>query len=79
MGDFNDNLLSTNNKMTKIIKNVKLTQIVNKPTRITNVSATLIDLLITNKPEFISFSDVIPSPVADHELIIANLDISTPK
>ena len=79
MGDFNDNLLSTNNKMTKIIKNVKLTQIVNKPTRITNVSATLIDLLITNKPELISFSDVIPSPVADHELIIANLDISKPK
>lgn len=32
---------------------VKLTQVVHKPTRITSTSATLIDLMITNKPEII--------------------------
>ncbi len=34
LGDFNDNLLLSNNKLGKIIKN-KLTQIIDRPTRVT--------------------------------------------
>ena len=47
-GDFNDNLLNHENKMTKMVKSLKLEQLVSKPTRITPDSATLIDLMITN-------------------------------
>ena len=32
----------------------QLSQVINKPTRITETTATLIDLILTNKPEYIS-------------------------
>ena len=40
LGDFNYNLMDTGNKMTKLIKSYKLTQLVNKPTRITHTFST---------------------------------------
>lgn len=43
LGDFNYNILSKNNKMENIIFNAKLTQLIDKPTRTTSCSATLID------------------------------------
>lgn len=79
LGDFNDNLLNIENHMGKIVRNVKLNQVIDTPTRITSTSATLIDLLITNRTEMIHAFDVIPSPVADHEMITINLDIKKPK
>ncbi len=53
LGDFNDNVLANDNKIIKIIKNNKLTQIIDKPTRVTPTSSTLLDLAITNKPDAI--------------------------
>ena len=79
LGDFNDNLFLKGNKLSKIIKSYKLTQIIDKPTRITPASATLLDLVITNKPEMILSHDVVPQVVADHELVSINVDISKPK
>ncbi len=35
LGDVNDNLLLNDNKLSKIIKNSKLTEIIDRPTRIT--------------------------------------------
>ncbi len=65
LGDFNDNLLANNNKM-NTIKSNKLTQLVNKPTRVTPTSSTLIDLIITNKPDTVSSCDVVPQEIANH-------------
>ncbi|XP_069974804.1 uncharacterized protein [Penaeus vannamei] len=72
MGDFSDNLLNSKNKMSRLIQNMNLTQIIDKPTRITSNSETLLDLIITNKPELISNAEVMPSPVGDHKVTIFN-------
>ena len=79
LGDFNDNLLASNNKMTKIIKNNKLSQIISKPTRVTPTSSTLLDLVITNKPDAIHSCDVVPHEVSDHDLISISVNIKKPK
>ncbi len=75
LGDFNDNLLLKDNKMTKLIKSSKLTQLVNKLTRVTHTSSTLIDLVITNKPSAVLSCDVVPQEIADHDLTSITVDI----
>ena len=79
LGDFNENLLVGNSKMSKIIKSNKLTQVIDKPTRITPTSSTLLDLVITNKPDTIYSCDVVPQEVANHDLISIAVDICKPK
>ncbi len=79
LGDFNDNLLVNDNKMTKLLKSSKLTQLVNKPTRITHASSTLLDLVITNKPNAVLSCNVTPIEIGDHDLIGIIVDISKPK
>ena len=78
LGDFNDNLLVSNNKISRIIKNNKLTQIIGKPTRITPTSSTLLDLVITNMPDTICSWDVVPQEIADHDLVSVAIDVSKP-
>ena len=78
-GDLNDDLLVSNSRLLRIIGNAKLSLMINKPTRITEHSATLIDPMLTNKPNSIIYADVIPGPIADHELITINIDIGKPK
>ncbi len=53
LGDFNDDKLSKGNKMCGIVKNYKLSQMIDEPTRVTPTSATLLDLVITNKPDLV--------------------------
>ncbi len=65
--------------MEQIIKNFKLTQLIGKPTRTTSHSATLVDIIVTNYPALALRHDVIPSPIADHDLISVTLDIIKPK
>lgn len=79
LGDLNDILLNANSKLLRIIKQNKLTQIVNGPTRVTPTSATLLDVVITNKPELVLMSDTIPNIIADHDLITTTINISKPK
>ena len=78
-GDINDDLFLQEAKLLKIIKSMKLCQIIEKPTRITDVSKTLIDVLITNRKDMIVQNDVVPCPIADHELISACINIKKPK
>ena len=79
LGDLNDDLLDTNPKLNKIIKSAKLVQLINKPTRITPTRSSLLDVIITNKPEIVIKSDVFPCEIADHELISIEIDIVKPK
>ena len=79
LGDINDNLLVKGNNLHKIIRNLDLKQIISKPTRITKNSSTLLDVVITNKPDMVIKSDVEPSSVADHEVISLIIDIRKPK
>ena len=52
---------------------------VDKPTRITANSSTLLDVIITNSESMIIKSDVSPSPIADHETISIIVNIHKPK
>lgn len=79
LGDLNDDLFSSNNKLSQIIKNTKLCQIIDKPTRVTPMSATLLDVIITNKPDIVIHSDVTPCGIADHDLVSVIVDITKPK
>ena len=53
LGDFNDNFFTKGNHLSKICKSLNLRQIVEKPTRITQHSSTLLDLIITNSVDMI--------------------------
>ena len=79
LGDFNDNFLVKGNHLSKICKNLNLRQIIEKPTRITQHSRTLLDLIITNRVDMIVQSDVTPSSIADHEVISMLVNIRRPK
>ena len=78
-GDFNDNMLSMNSRLVKIIEKARMTYMIKTPTRITEKSSTLIDQIITNSPQKILYSDVLPGPIADHELITITIDMKKPK
>ena len=79
LGDFNDDYLKTGNHLGKICKSLDLKQIIEKPTRITQHSRTLLDLIIANNVDMIVQSDVIPSPIADHEVTSMLINIRKPK
>ncbi len=77
--DLNDNFLSPSSKLSRTVTTNKLTQVIDKPTRVPPTSATLLDVVITNMPNIISDSYVIPGVVADHDLIGVSVDIGKPK
>ena len=79
LGDFNDDLLLSNNKIGNIIKTLHLSQLISKPTRITSSSSTLLDLVITNNPNFIVHSDALSCPVGDHELLTVTINVKKEK
>ena len=56
-----------------------MNQLGTKPTRITSLSSTLLDLIITNRPNSVVHSDVLPCPVGDHELLTATINIKKEK
>jgi hypothetical protein len=57
----------------------QLEQLINEPTRVTRTSASLIDLIFTNKKENIVKSGVIHRGISDHSLIFAIRKFFTPK
>ena len=79
LGDFNDNLLCPDNKMGNLIQTLHLVQLIERPTRITASSSTLLDLIITNKSNFVTHSDAVSCCIGDHELITATVNIRKEK
>lgn len=79
LGDLNDNLFHPNSKLSHVISHNKLSQLIDKPTRVTPTSATLLDIIITNKPDMVLQSSVTPTIIADHDLISVSVDILKPK
>ena len=79
LGDINDDQFVRGNSLSKIVRNLSLSQIIDKPTRITTNTSTLLDVVITNRRDMILKSDVSPSPFADHEMISIYVNIRKPK
>ena len=71
LGDFNVNFLATKNDASRALKRKLLSfqQLIDKPTRITENSSTLIDLLFANNNHRIVSSGVLHVNLSDHSLI----------
>ena len=73
MGDFNcDKLKPTSwewKKLSSVMNTLHMSQIISKPTRITQFSKTCIDHIWTTSPELYTNRDVITIPFSDHLLI----------
>ena len=74
MGDMNCNMLTKPlDNTTKHIKRIYdafgLTSLIKEPTRTISDIQTLIDHAITNRPNLISGSGVIPFGISDHDVI----------
>lgn len=71
IGDMNVNYLNSrdNREVKAIIQQKGLTQIIKKPTRVTQDTKSLIDIIATNNPGSIAEQDVIPTSLSDHDLV----------
>ena len=74
-GDLNLNRLKTDEREGKIQRDLEdiheLSCLINKPTRITDTSRTLIDVILTNKPEIFKESNVYDPGLSDHRMVYA--------
>ena len=73
LGDLNDDLLQPQAKLSKILQETKFDQHIDRPTRITHTSKTLLDVIITTNEQLIQNSCVISSSISDHNLVFVSL------
>ena len=82
IGDTNCDFLKPTNytaHLKRLIKTYSLTQLIKEPTRTTHTTQTIIDHIITNRPERVYESGVIPCGTSDHDLIFMTKKIRSPK
>lgn len=79
IGDINDDLFGINPVFRQVLDTCKLHQLITKPTRITPTSSTLIDIIATNSKHMVLNSEVVPCPIADHELISLTINVKKEK
>ena len=87
LGDFYTNLLQDErgntsyegNKMKGILQQFNMKNVVKGPTRITNHSKTLIDLIITNRKDLVKQKGTRPLGISDLDMIYATLSVSIPR
>jgi len=83
MGDLNINLFHCDREpgssLVALLDGLGLTQLIDSPTRITATSSTLIDLIITNKPDIAMDSGTLDVQIADHDIIFSILYIRKEK
>ena len=79
MGDLNVDFLDKDSKRksSRLLRNFaissSLSQLINAPTRVTDQSQTMIDLIFVNNEHRIIDSGVIPMPLSDHFLVYCTL------
>lgn len=82
-GDLNCNLLepqcSEAIALLDFCKSVNLTQLIKEPTRVTETSSTLLDVIITSNTNLVDSSGVLPCHISDHYLVHATLKLKNPK
>ena len=85
-GDINIDMLRPSDHLTNryqgILDMFELTQIVKRPTRVTRTSKTLIDHFITNHPQKVTNTGIIPIPCSiesDHDAIYACVNVRLPR
>ena len=77
LGDFDIDYNEIDNRDFKSLLNIfGLKQVIAEPTRTTETSSTLIDLIITNRPENITKKGVFPNSIADQDMITCSRKIN---
>lgn len=82
LDDLNCNLLRScpdGNLLLDFISTFNLIQLVTKPTRITETTPSLIDVIRTTDKSIVSFSDVLTCSISDHNLLYLILTLKTPR
>ena len=82
IGDLNCNLLSDDYESRACLDfctTFNLTQLINSPTRITERSQSLIDVIMTTNKEIVTSSGILTSSISDHNLIYLLLDLKVPR
>ena len=54
---------------------INLTQVIKQPTRITETSETLIDVILASSTSLIREAKVVPAPFSDHNLVFISLGL----
>ena len=82
MGDLNCDLLSDKSD-TRVLKELcttlNLSQIISKPTRVTNDSVSLLDVVLTTNPQQVINTAVLESTISDHFTVTATIRLKAPK
>ena len=75
MGDMNCNMPSMSDTNSRLLSDIAdlygLHQLINEPTRVTDTTFTLIDLIYTNHPDKVVCSGVCLVSISDHSLVFA--------
>ena len=82
LGDLNCNLLQDKAEslaLNDFCSTFNLTQLINKPTRVTENGESLIDVVMTTNEKLIASNDVLMSTISDHNLIYISLRLKKPK
>ncbi len=73
LGDLNCNMLEptllSTKKLNETLELYQLHQLIKNPTRVTELSSSLLDVCTTSNPEHISYSGVLHFGISDHSLI----------
>ena len=80
-GDVNCDLLVKNPKGDALLAfcaSVNATQLIDKPTRVTKSSRSLLDVLIVSNPNQVKTKGVLELTISDHYLVHATLDLKVP-
>ena len=79
LGDLNCNVLRSQDPAAQALVNFctsfNLSQVVNQPTRITETSESLIDVILASNKNLVKETEVVPSSISDHDLIYAVLNL----
>lgn len=69
LGDFNTDFLNAPSQhLLQIMNRYQLTQLINEPTRITETSKTCLDLVITQSPNIVMSTEILPAICSDHSV-----------
>ena len=82
LGDLNCNLLRDNAEslaLNDLCSTFILTQLINKPTRVTENGESLIDVVMTTNEKLIASNEVLMSTISDHNLVHISLKLKKPR
>ena len=79
LGELNCNLLNTTTRdcklLTEMMCELNLKQIIESPTRITDISQSLIDVILINSPKIVRDSGVLNCTISDHLPVFVTLKL----